>query len=68
MRKPKECPENQKDKEETVSTEQKIPPTIDVFLNPARSKELEKMLNQSEDRDVTHTKVINRNLTTFLLL
>ena len=68
LRKPKECPENHEDKEETDSSEQKTTPTIDVFLNPARSKELEKMLHQSEDRDVTHTKVINHNLTTFLLL
>ena len=68
LQKPKECPENHEDKEEMVSSEQKITPTIDVFLNPARSKELEDMFHKSEERDVTHNKVINHNLTTFLLL
>ena len=68
LQKPKECPENHEDKEETDSSEQKTTPTIDVFLNPARSEELEDLLHQSEDGDITHTKVRNRNLTTCLLL
>ena len=61
---PKDCPENQidtKEEKESPNSKQKPAPIIDLFLNPARSKELEDMLKQSERRgaSVTRTKVTN---------
>ena len=59
---PKDCPENQIDtKEEKESPNSKQVSIIDLFLNSARSKELEDMLKQSQRRGAseTHTKVTN---------
>ena len=70
LRKPKECPENHEDKEETAPTEHKITPIIDLFLNPARSEELKDLLKQSDIRtaSASRTKVTNRNVNIFVLL
>ena len=58
------CQDNSKEGEQTVSsgqdTEQDSLPTIDLFLNPNRSKELEGILRKLENREdsVAQTKVI----------
>ena len=66
---PKECPETHidtKEEKESPNSKQK-PPIIDLFLNPARSKELEDMLKQSERRGASETRTkVNDN--TFSLL
>ena len=63
LRRPKECPQSE-NKEETGFTEQKTTPIIDLFLNPARSEELEDILKR-RTASVTRTEVANCDLTTF---
>ena len=63
--KPKDCPEGQSktNKEEQAQDDvNKKPPIIDVFLNPERSDELEKLLKFSQNNEASTDKV-----TTFLI-
>ena len=65
---PKECPDDHtKEEMGSPNSTQKAAPIIDVFLNPARSKELEDMLKQSEKGGASATRTKVTNDTFFIL-
>ena len=62
LRRPKECPQSE-NKKETSFPKQKTTPIIDLFLNPARSEELENILKR-RTVSVTRTEVTDCYLIT----
>ena len=65
LMKPKDCPEGQSNtnnEEQAQDDVKKKSPIIDVFLNPERSDELERLLKFSQNNEASTDKV-----TTFLI-
>ena len=60
LMKPKDCPEGQsktESEEQAQDDVNKKPPIIDVFLNPRRSDELERLLKSSQNNEASTDKV-----------